>query len=537
VKADDDGLLRAVGWGRLGLAGVLLLLFPRLPGDLVPRNAPLLLTTALVIAVLSSGVLLLRRSRAPRRMAWVISLLDIVIATGVVAATGGVRSIFTFLYVLSVIAACVLLSRMGGLVMAASATLLYAGLVLGDIVFPMAVFLEAPNEASALELLTIFLNAATFLVVAVVAGGLAERFQRTRRELEARRKDLSDLQAFRDLIFESVGAGLVAVDLRRVITAFNQAAADITGWRAVDAIGQPWENVFGTARPLSVVEDALAADPRAPSRYETTVRRPDGGLVPLRTTFSALRSGDGTRRGLIAVCEDLSIIRGIEARMRQADRLAMLGRMSANIAHEIRNPLASLTGAIEALAAEGTGRDARTRLSAIVLKESDRLNEILRDFLAYARPAPLAIRRIDVAEVMDEVLCLLEHRTELSRIKITREFTPGLAWDVDPQQLRQALWNLSLNALQAVSDTGELRMRAAVEDGRLIIQVTDTGEGILPDDLLHIFEPFYSTKAGGSGLGLALVHRVVQDHGGDLDVRSASGFGTTFTLSLPARHA
>jgi signal transduction histidine kinase len=253
-------------------------------------------------------------------------------------------------------------------------------------------------------------------------------------------------------------------------------------------------------------------------------------------TFSALRGADGARRGLIAVCEDLSTLRAMEARMRQADRLATIGRLSANIAHEIRNPLASLSGAIEALASEECSGEARVRLSAIVLRESDRLNQIIRDFLSYARPAPLDVRRLDVAEVLDEVLILLEHRSEPGRVKIVRELPPGLVWEVDSQQLRQAVWNLCLNALEATPE-GELRLRAAIEGGRLIIEVTDTGEGIVPEDLLHIFEPFYSTKPRGSGLGLALVHRVVQDHGGDIDVRSAPGFGTTFTVSLPPRHA
>jgi two-component system sensor histidine kinase PilS (NtrC family) len=536
VNPADQGLLRAFGWGRLGLAGILLILFPRFPAELAPGPVPALLKVALVVAACSSAVLLLGKTPAPRRIAWFVSLLDVVIATAVVAATGGVRSIFIFLYVLSVVAACVLLSRLGGLVMAAASTVLYAGLVLGHIVLPMAVFLDAPTDASALELLTIFVNAATFLVVAVVAGGLAEHFQRTRRELEARHQDLRDLQAFRDLIFESVGAGLVALDRSHAITAFNRAAADITGWSSADAAGRPWEAVFGTVVPLAAIEAALDRDPRGSRRHEASVRRPDGALVPVRMTFSALRAADGARRGLIAVCEDLSSLRAMEARMRQADRLATIGRLSANIAHEIRNPLASLSGAIEALATEECSGEARVRLSAIVLRESDRLNQIIRDFLSYARPAPLDVRRLDVAEVLDEVLVLLEHRSEPGRVKIVRELPPGLVWEVDPQQLRQAVWNLCLNALEATPE-GELRLRAAIEGGRLIIEVTDTGEGIVPEDLLHVFEPFYSTKPQGSGLGLALVHRVVQDHGGDIDVRSAPGFGTTFTLSLPPRHA
>jgi len=254
-------------------------------------------------------------------------------------------------------------------------------------------------------------------------------------------------------------------------------------------------------------------------------------------TFSALRSGEGERVGLIAACEDVSAIRAMEARVRQADRLATLGRMSANIAHELRNPLASLTGAIEVLAGPSTAPDARERLSQIVLRESERLNRIIKNFLEYARPAPLALQTTDIAETAGEVLVLLGHRALPEGLKIVRELAPGLLWRVDPQQFRQVLWNLCLNAVEAMPGGGELRLGAAARGRTLEVWVTDTGEGFAPGDLAQIFEPFYSTKPEGTGLGLALVHRIVRDHGGDIDVRSAPGLGTTFTISLPAHDA
>ncbi|HSB60371.1 MAG TPA: ATP-binding protein, partial [Vicinamibacteria bacterium] len=208
----------------------------------------------------------------------------------------------------------------------------------------------------------------------------------------------------------------------------------------------------------------------------------------------------------------------------------------ANIAHEIRNPLASLTGAIEGLAGNLAEAESRERLVRIVVKESDRLNQIIRDFLEYARPAPLTLHPSNVAEILDEVLFLLEHRARPGTLKIVREFPPSIVATVDPQQFRQAVWNLCLNALEAMPGGGELRVWAALERGRLRLRVSDTGEGITAGDLAHIFEPFYSTKAGGSGLGLALVHRIVQDHGGEIDVHSGPAAGATFTLTVPALH-
>src|SRR5262249_20042379 len=184
--------------------------------------------------------------------------------------------------------------------------------------------------------------------------------------------------------------------------------------------------------------------------------RPEASRGPVRMTFSALRSGEGERLGLISACEDLSAIREMESRMRQADRLATVGRMAANIAHEIRNPLASLTGAIEGLTSPLTADHPRERLSQIVARESERLNHIIKNFLEYARPAPLSIATFDVAAAAEEVLLLLEHRTSPGSLKVIREFAPSIPWAVDAQQFRQIIWNLCLNAVEAMPEAGEL---------------------------------------------------------------------------------
>jgi two-component system sensor histidine kinase PilS (NtrC family) len=531
------GPLKGFAWARLGVSLVLLALAPFVSPGPMPGESQIL-ALALIIAFASSGaMLLLGPPTQPRRLAWFICLLDCALITAVVAATGGARSIFAFLYVLSVTAACVMLSRTRGLAIAAMSSVLYTGIVIARSVLPLAAFFDAPQETTALELVTMFLNAATLLVVAIVAGGLGERYRATRQELETRQKDLRDLQAFKDLIFESAGTGLIAVDCAHRVTAFNRAAEEITGVTSKQAIGRSWSELIGTTVPLRSIEAAIDANARASMRHETALRRPDGSTVPVRMTFSALRSGEGERLGLISACDDLSAIRAMESRMRQADRLATLGRMAANIAHEIRNPLASLTGAIDVLTSPHTAEDARERLSQIVARESERLNHIIKNFLEYARPAPLSITTFDVAAAAEEVLLLLEHRASPGSLKVIREFAPSVLWPVDAEQFRQILWNLCLNAAESMPEGGELRVAVAVRGETLEVTVTDTGEGIAADDLSHVFEPFFSTKSEGTGLGLALVHRVVQEHGGEIDVRSSPGLGTTFTLTLPSRHA
>jgi two-component system sensor histidine kinase PilS (NtrC family) len=534
------GLLRAFAWVRLALAAVLLVTIPLTASDFAPlANAPILALALLITAGSSAAILLRRAIPNARRVAALTSSLDVALITAVVAATGGPRSIYPFLYVLSVTGACALLPRVDVLAIAALASLLYSGLVFGRTVFPLAYFFEAPLETTALEIVTIFLNSATFLVVAIVVGGVAERYRATHQELETRRRDLRDLEAFRDLVFDCVGTGLVVLDTNERVTAFNRAAAEITGRNGSAILGARWHDIAGDDIDLHEITTTLAEPSMRSVRRETALYRPHGEAVPVLATFSTLRSAAGTPLGLVAACEDLSTIRRMEARMRQADRLASLGRMSANIAHEIRNPLASMTGAIEALTAKSAVTDdERDRLTQIVMRESDRLNGIISDFLAYARPRPLALESVDVTKVLDDVLVLLEHRPVPASVKVMRTFDGPLSARVDPNALRQALWNLCLNALDAMPDGGALTVGASASGATLQLSVGDTGHGIPSDDVPHIFEPFYSTKPEGSGLGLALVHRIVRDHGGDIDVRTDPHTGTVFTLLLPvASHA
>jgi two-component system sensor histidine kinase PilS (NtrC family) len=477
-----------------------------------------------------------RREVSPERVAWLQFGLDALFITGIVTASGGPQSVFIPLYVVLVVGSCFVLSRAGGLIVAAMASLLYVLPVLSRTILPM-LEVGAPSENAAVEVLTVFVNAGVLLVVAVLTGALAGRYHELQQHMEDQRKHLSDLQAFRDLIFESVGSGLVGVDPRGRVTAFNRAAESITGVRADDAVDQSWEAIFGNGVNLEDVRRAVAEGSEPAPRYEFRLRRRDGQDVPVGISFWSLRSGAGDVAGLIGVCQDLSSIKQMEQRMRQADRLAAVGRLSANMAHEIRNPLASISGAVEALARDLPVDHTRSQLVEIVLRESARLNQIVGDFLEYARPAPMAPIEINMAEILDEVLLLIEHRSLPANLKVVREYGDSLPTRADPQRLRQAVWNLCLNAVQAMPEGGELRVGAQSlrEPGsRLQITIADTGQGIADADLPHIFEPFFSTKPEGSGIGLALVYRVVEEHGGAIEVRSRIGEGTTFMVTLPA---
>jgi two-component system response regulator PilR (NtrC family) len=340
-----------------------------------------------------------RRGVPLERIAWFQFGLDAILITGIITATGGPQSVFIPLYVLLVVASCFVLSGRGGLFVAGICSLLYVLPVLGRTIVPM-LKVGAPSENTALEILTVFMNAGVLLAVAVVTGALAERYHELQEHMEDQRKHLSDLQAFRDLIFESVGSGLVGVDPTGRVTAFNRAAESITGVRAEDAVDQGWETIFGDGVDLAEVSRAVSDGSEPAPRYEFRLRRRDGQEVPVGISFWSLRSGTGDVAGLIGVCQDLSSIKQMEQRMRQADRCPV-GRLSANMAHEIRNPLASISGAVEALARDLPPDSTRSQLVEIVLRESARLNQIVGDFLEYARPAPMATT--NMAEISTSV--------------------------------------------------------------------------------------------------------------------------------------
>jgi two-component system sensor histidine kinase PilS (NtrC family) len=482
---------------------------------------------AVLAAVAACAILPLAQARIrdARGFARLQLALDVALVSGIVATSGGAQSIFVPLYILTVLAASFVLSRAGALAVAGLSSVFY-----------LAVALISGGGTTTDGALAICLNAAVFLVVGFVTSSLAGRYRESQEHLDAHRKHLSDLQAFRDLIFESVGSGLVGVDPRGRVTAFNRAAESITGFRSADALGQPWSAIFGSGVDLDEICETANAEQSPPRRYEFSLRRQDGRVIPVGISFWSLRAGDGGVAGLVGVCQDLSAIKQMEQRMRQADRLATVGRLSANMAHELRNPLASISGAVEALAKDLPADEGRNRLVEIVLRESERLDHIVGSFLEYARPAPLTPINVNLAQILDEVLLLIEHRSLPANLKIMREYPESLSARVDPQQMRQAIWNLCLNAVQAMPDGGEMRVggQALGEAEREQIQVwiADSGHGIADADLPHIFEPFYSTKAGG--IGLALVYRVLQDHGGLIETRSRPGDGTTFTLTLPA---
>ena len=274
----------------------------------------------------------------------------------------------------------------------------------------------------------------------------------------------------------------------------------------------------------------------ASPRFEADCLTADGLRLRLGFSVSPLFAETGDTTGTVITFQDLTRIRALEETSRRQDRLAAIGRMAASIAHEIRNPLAAMRGSIQMLRADMEGESSQTELMEIILRESDRLNRIISDFLSYARPRSIIQSKVDVGELLRQTFTLLRHSAEINESQIIEEQVPAtpVLVNADSEQLQQVFWNLARNALQAMPTGGTLR--AAVErhgQNRLRIAFSDTGRGMSPEQVEHLFEPFSSTT-GGTGLGLSIVYQIIRDHGGTINVRSREGQGTTITIELPS---
>jgi two-component system sensor histidine kinase PilS (NtrC family) len=382
---------------------------------------------------------------------------------------------------------------------------------------------------------TIGLFDLAFLVVGLLSARLAERQSRSDVRLIAATQSLASLRALHERIVESIRSGLVTTDLEGHIYTFNAAAEEITGYKQMDVRGQDASIFFGEIKEI-IASSLDIHSTQASPRFEADCLTADGLRLRLGFTISPLFSEAGDTTGTVITFQDLTQIRALEETSRRQDRLAAIGRMAASIAHEIRNPLAAMRGSIQMLRADMAGDSSQTELMEIILRESDRLNRIISDFLSYARPRSIIQTSVNVGELLQQTFMLLRHSAEISPGHSIEEQVPAnpALVNADSEQLQQVFWNLSRNALQAMPAGGTLR--ATVHENsneRMRITFSDTGRGMAPEQVEHLFEPFSSTT-GGTGLGLSIVYQIIRDHGGTINVRSREGHGTTITIELPA---
>jgi two-component system sensor histidine kinase PilS (NtrC family) len=466
---------------------------------------------------------------------------DAVIVSAIVYITNGVSSYFSSLYTLPIIAASTIQSRRGGMMVAVLSSLLYSGLVLAQYYggFLPGVLDYTLLPPLRMALFTVGLNVFGFLAVALLSGYLAESARRADERLAATSTQLADLQAFSQHIIDSLMSGLATTDMDGRVLTFNRAAEAITGITAAEATGRSIVEVLQMPDALAEMFGPREGRPRLP-RVEIAFTRTGYGTIELGLSTALLYTPRG-ETGFLFTFQDVTESRKVEREARVQQRLAAVGEMAAGIAHEIRNPLASMSGSIQILRQELPLTDEQSQLMDIVLRESDRLNETIRSFLSYARPQRLSTSRMDVRQIATDTATLLQNNAELidgHQIEVNVPSDP--VWYVaDPHQIRQVVWNLATNGLRAMPNGGRLRLSVSRREqdektpGEMTIRVEDQGVGIAPEELDGIFQPFRGAFERGTGLGLAIVHRIVSDYGGDVHVTSARGVGTTVDVTLP----
>jgi len=374
-----------------------------------------------------------------------------------------------------------------------------------------------------------------FFVVGLLSARLAERQSRSDVRLLAATQSLANLRALHERIVESIRSGVVTTDLEGRIYTFNLAAKEITGYEEETVRGKQASIFFGEMKDRIALSLNALAEGKPLPRFETDCLTSEGLRLRLGFSIAPLFSEANETTGLVLTFQDLTQVRALEETSRRQDRLAAIGRMAASIAHEIRNPLAAMRGSIQMLRSEMDNDSSQTELMEIILRESDRLNRIITDFLSYARPRSLTQSTVDVGDLLHQTFALLRHSPEILETQTIVEELPSmqLLADADEGQLKQVFWNLARNALQAMPSGGTLRASLQQNsNNRLRIAFSDTGRGMTPDQVEHLFEPFSSTT-GGTGLGLSIVYQIIRDHGGTINVRSREGQGTTITIELP----
>ena len=466
--------------------------------------------------------------------------VDILVSTGLVHVSGGKDSPFTFVYIFPIFAAATLLGRRGGLGMAGLASILYGGLINLEFYGVLSpVVTGAPPRPQTYLVFQVFINISGFFLVALLSSHLAERLRETARRLEERSLDLRTLESLHRDVVASVPSGLMTLDPAGRVVAFNRAAEAITGYTETQVRDRSYEAAGFSEVPGVTAFVAGGGPPPAVAGGEVTVVRQDGGRIPVGISLSPLWDQEGRVLGLVAVFQDLSEKKRIEEQLRRADRLAVVGQLAASIAHEIRNPLAAISGSIQVLQEELQPHGQSRQLLDIILREADRLKLITGQFLDFVRPRTPLRKECELVTCLEETVLLLR-QGERTGAEVVVGFAPSEAPVVvaaDEDQLRQVFWNISLNAVQAMPEGGTLRIELRDHPGdpeaaAVAVEFSDTGGGIRPEDLDRIFEPFFTTKESGTGLGLSIARRVVEELGGRIEVENRPGEGATFRVLL-----
>ncbi len=514
-----------------------------LPDNRVAAAPYLLIALAYGLTVVN--LLLMKRIPSLAFHVYAQAVQDVFLITGFVFVTGGVRSVYSVFYPLVIIYSVVYLARRGGVVTASASSILYGLLV--DLEYYGFSWLSGtipweyplgPYQA----LYRVSVHVLSFYTIALLASFVVEQEKKARTLLQERESAFDQLDLLHRSIIQSVDAGILTVDLSGRIKSFNQAAENISGFTAGEVENRPLEEIFPGCRDLPAQANGAGPEEAHGRRGEITLRNRKGKVLALGCSISPLRDPQGNRIGDILIFHDLTALRRMERALEKNRRLALVGELAASLAHEIRNPLASISGSIQVLQNDLLLGDADRRLMQIILRGKHQIETFLQGFLLLARPAPGVAERLDlrdaVAEALESIRLVPDWREDQ---EVFLDLAGDCAIHANRTEMRQLFWNLILNALQAMPDRGALRIATRRRDrnGEALVEVEirDEGVGIPPEHLDRLFEPFFTTKGKGTGLGLSVVQRILDNTGGTIRMDSAPGAGTACLLTFPAERS
>ena len=475
---------------------------------------------------------------------YIQSICDVALVTAMVYATGGIRSIYSVFYPLIIIYSVLFLGRKGGLIIASTAGIFYglfADFEFYGVIYPVFSTPIPDYQLNAGYVFTrIITHILSFYLIAFLASFVVEQERKTRTLLVEKQTAFDKLDLLHRSIIESVDTGILTVNLKGQIKSLNRAAAEITGLSFQKIENRSFSDIFPECPPLGEQQHADGNRSPARTRFEMAFLTGAGRKLLLGGSVSPLRDPSGIRIGNIIIFQDLTEINEMKESLEKSRRLAFIGEMAAGLAHEIRNPLASISGSIQMLKGDLTRNDTNAKLMQIILRGKDQLESFLKDFLLMARPAPGVREGLDLRETIRDVIeslrCISDWH-ELLEVTILLADDP-LFIQANKTEIRQVIWNLILNAVQAMPEGGILRVEAqslpGLRDGmaqKSGSAIRDAGSGV--DDLQRIFEPFYTTRDTGTGLGLAVVNRIIEAYRGRIHMQSEPGKGTVFTIWLP----
>ncbi|MEO8503886.1 MAG: ATP-binding protein [Acidobacteriota bacterium] len=503
----------------------------RAPGD---SDFLYLIAGLTSLATLIYIVLLRKLHARPHVQAYVQFFGDLLLVTGLVYYFGGIASPFSMLYLITISVASSLLRRRAGLLVATGAYLLYGGLIISLYFHWVPDSVLAAERASEWRLIyNLAVHLFGFYAVAMLTSYLAENVTQAERELEAQRGSLAELEVVHRDVIHSITSGLVTVDLQERVTSINRAGEEILRRRAPELVGRRVEALGLFTQPEWELYAAASAEGQK-VRDEIEIRS-DGEALWIGFSIASLNDVGGRRLGSVLAFQDLTAFRALQEELRLKDRMAAVGELAAGLAHEIGNPLAAISGSTQMLATSFSGDTPQRKLLDILLKESQRLDRTIKGFLQFARPRERSNTRFDIARQLAENVALLRNSEEVSaqhRVELRLE-PESATIDADPDQISQIFWNLARNSLRAMPGGGTLRVSGSLFGSTYRMEVADTGRGMSEEQRTKLFQPFQSFFDHGTGIGMAIVYRIVHEHGGRLSVDSRPAAGTRIAVDLP----